>query len=149
MWVANKNCYYRSSWTDTPRDKEEKEKGNVKQKDVDLKQESEKIRIQQHDKQQEEVIKKHKKKKGDKSLLEMHQDELKSKKVFLVSIFKIVFNVHLGFLQGNEQEAGVRRPFSREIDLKVNRFDEAQKKAIFKKAQLLDDRFSAGQSKFL
>lgn len=52
-------------------------------------------------------------------------------------------------LQGSEEEAGARRPFSRDIDLKVNRFDEAQKKAIFKKAQLLDDRFSAGQSKFL
>lgn len=52
-------------------------------------------------------------------------------------------------LKGNELKAGERRPFNREIDLKVNRFDEAQKKSILKKAQLLDDRFSAGKSKFL
>lgn len=51
--------------------------------------------------------------------------------------------------QGTEQTVGERRPFSRDIDLKVNRFDEAQKKSILKKAQLLDDRFSAGKSKFL
>lgn len=42
-----------------------------------------------------------------------------------------------------------RRPFDRDVDLKVNRFDEAQKKAILKKAQLLDNRFSSGESKFL
>lgn len=42
-----------------------------------------------------------------------------------------------------------RRPFSRDVDLQVNRFDDAQKKAVLKKAQLLDDRFSSGQSKFL
>jgi hypothetical protein len=42
-----------------------------------------------------------------------------------------------------------RRPFDRSIDLQARRFDEAQKKAIFKKAQLLDDRFSSGRSKFL
>ncbi|XP_054257412.1 myosin-11-like, partial [Macrosteles quadrilineatus] len=42
-----------------------------------------------------------------------------------------------------------RRPFDRNIDLQVHRFDEAQKKAIFKKAQLLDTRFSTGESKFL
>lgn len=53
------------------------------------------------------------------------------------------------FLKGGDQKTGERRPFSRDIDLKVNRFDEAQKKSILKKAQLLDDRFSAGHSKFL
>lgn len=42
-----------------------------------------------------------------------------------------------------------RRPFSRDIDLQVNKFDDAQKKAVLKKAQLLDDRFSSGQAKFL
>lgn len=73
----------RSSWTDTPKDKEEKAKGKVKRKVVDLKEESERIRIQERDKQHEEVIKKHKKKKGGKSLLEMHQEELNNKKVLL------------------------------------------------------------------
>jgi hypothetical protein len=48
-----------------------------------------------------------------------------------------------------EEGPSERRPFNRETDLQVNRFDEAQKKAVLKKAQLLDDRFSSGQSKFL
>lgn len=49
----------------------------------------------------------------------------------------------------NESGPSERRPFSREVDLQVNRFDEAQKQAVLKKAQLLDNRFSAGESKFL
>lgn len=55
------------------------------------------------------------------------------------------------FIQKEEQEGKKpeRRPFDRNIDLQVNRFDEAQRKAIFKKAQLLDTRFSQGESKYL
>lgn len=56
----------------------------------------------------------------------------------------------LFFLQKDEEEARPsRRPFSRESDLKVNRFDQAQKNAILKKAQLLDTRFSRGETKYL
>jgi len=39
--------------------------------------------------------------------------------------------------------------FDRDRDLQVNKFDDAQKKAVINKAQLLDDRFSAGHRKFL
>lgn len=35
-----------------------------------------------------------------------------------------------------------RRPFDRDQDLQVNRFDEAQKKALLKKSQELNTRFS-------
>lgn len=35
-----------------------------------------------------------------------------------------------------------RRPFDRDMDLQVNRFDEAQKKALLKKSQELNTRFS-------
>lgn len=42
-----------------------------------------------------------------------------------------------------------RRPFNRDSDLGVNRFDEAQKKSVLKKAQLLDTRFSKGSTKYL
>lgn len=35
-----------------------------------------------------------------------------------------------------------RRPFDRDADLKVNRFDEAQKKRLVKKSQELNTRFS-------
>jgi len=57
--------------------------------------------------------------------------------------------IHFIF-QKEEKEArrtgiSTRRPFDRDIDLQVNRFDQAQKKTILMKAQLLDDRFSRGQ----
>ncbi|GBP22910.1 GPALPP motifs-containing protein 1 [Eumeta japonica] len=54
-------------------------------------------------------------------------------------------------IEKEEKEDGKaeRRPFNRETDLQVNRFDEAQKKAIIKKAQNLDSRFSSGEAKYL
>lgn len=39
----------------------------------------------------------------------------------------------------------VRRPFDRDIDLQVNRFDQTRKNAVISKAQYLDDRFSRGK----
>jgi len=51
-----------------------------------------------------------------------------------------------------EKEEGKRkerRPFDRSVDLQTSKLDEAQKKVILKKAQLLNDRFASGQSKFL
>lgn len=55
------------------------------------------------------------------------------------------------FLQKKEKAGAKqeRRPFNRETDLKANVFDDAQKKAIYKKAQLLDTRFSRGETKYL
>lgn len=52
-------------------------------------------------------------------------------------------------LQKEEEEKKERRPFSRDVDLQVNRFDEAQKKSIIKKAQDLNTRFSRGDAKYL
>lgn len=49
----------------------------------------------------------------------------------------------------NEDSKPERRPFDRDIDLQVYRFDEAQKKSIIQKAQLLNSRFSSGKSKYL
>lgn len=44
-----------------------------------------------------------------------------------------------------------RRPFDRDVDLKVNRMDEVQRKAIIKRSQQLTGRFGHGSStgKFL
>lgn len=124
----------RSSWTETPRDREEKHKRKGSSHDDVVKMRSEKTERmyrERRDAEQEEAVKKHKKKhKRDESLLEMHQKKLKKK-------------TH------EKDEPIERRPFCRETDLKVNRFDEAQKKSILKKAQLLDTRFSSGQSKYL
>lgn len=48
-----------------------------------------------------------------------------------------------------KDEKQERKPFSRETDLQVDRFDEARKKSAIKNSQLLDDRFSRGNQKFL
>ncbi|XP_039440658.1 GPALPP motifs-containing protein 1 [Culex pipiens pallens] len=124
----------RSVWTDTPSDKERKKAtgGGHSSRDAkrDLEEETEQLRIAQRDKQQEEQVKRHKKKhKRDKSLLDIHQKKLKKEK--------------------KDKDEPTRRPFDRNVDLHANRFDDAQKKAIMKKAQLLDTRFSSGGSKFL
>ncbi|KAJ8951849.1 hypothetical protein NQ318_019824 [Aromia moschata] len=116
----------RSSWTETPEDKAKRKAGDVTPK-VDLQKEAELVEIKRRDREQEAVAKRNKKHK--KSLLEIHQQKLKNDK--------------------SESGPSERRPFSREIDLQVNRFDDAQKKAVLKKAQLLDTRFSTGESKYL
>lgn len=40
-----------------------------------------------------------------------------------------------------------RRPFDRDADLQVNRFDEAQKQRLLKKSQELNTRFSHSNDK--
>ncbi|XP_057660883.1 GPALPP motifs-containing protein 1 [Diorhabda carinulata] len=114
----------RSSWTDTPEDRAKKKEKN--KEDVDIRKIAELKELNRRDKQQEEIARKCKR--PEESLVDMHRKKMKKKK---------------------EDAPGERRPFSREVDLQVNRFDEAQKKAVLKKAQLLDNRFSAGHSKFL
>ncbi|XP_053691996.1 GPALPP motifs-containing protein 1 [Sabethes cyaneus] len=123
----------RSVWTDTPCDKERKKLGCDSSHDTISKREEEHTRkkIIEYDEQQEELIRKHKKHKRDKSLLDTHQQKLEKQK------------------KKQKNSEPMRRPFDRNIDLHANRFDEAQKKAILKKAKLLDTRFSSGASKFL
>ncbi|XP_012059190.1 PREDICTED: uncharacterized protein DDB_G0283697 [Atta cephalotes] len=112
----------RSCWTDTPAQKARK------QMDLEAKRfrESEKKHVNEYHKEVD-TSRKH-----ERSLLEMHQSKIVKKK------------------KKEEKEAkrtgiSTRRPFDRDIDLQVNRFDQAQKKTILMKAQLLDDRFSRGQ----
>lgn len=126
----------RSVWTDTPADRERKKSTGVVRSSKgsdpaeDRERERERKLIEKRDKEQEKMAKQHKKKqKRDKTLLEIHQDKLKKEK--------------------KDSTDGTRRPFSRDLDLQANRFDEAQKKAVMKKAQLLDTRFSSGSSKYL
>ncbi|KYN32479.1 hypothetical protein ALC56_13337 [Trachymyrmex septentrionalis] len=112
----------RSCWTDTPAQKAQK------QMDLEAKRfrESEKKHVNEYHKEVD------KSRKHERSLVEMHQSKIAKKK------------------KKEEKEAkrtgiSTRRPFDRDIDLQVNRFDQAQKKTILMKAQLLDDRFSRGQ----
>ncbi|KAL1497112.1 hypothetical protein ABEB36_008124 [Hypothenemus hampei] len=112
----------RSSWTDIAG-----KSGKKTEKKEDLKVQAELRELEKRDEEYEIISKKHKRK--SKTLVEIHQDKIKK----------------------NEEESGSteRRPFSREVDLQVNKFDDAQKKAVMKNAQLLDDRFSSGKSKYL
>ncbi|XP_077293460.1 uncharacterized protein LOC143916306 isoform X2 [Arctopsyche grandis] len=128
----------RSSWTDTPEQKTLKALGiqtdNEEADSQNLLRNAKLEFIQQRDAEQELVARKHKKKsKRKESLLELHEKKLKKKKK----------------KEDKDKDEPTRRPFDRDIDLKANRFDEAQKKIIIKKAQLLDTRFSKGESKFL
>lgn len=126
----------RSGWTDTPDDRVRKsyarepttdELRAAKQREADA------VFKVKRDAEQEAAARKHKKKhKRDESLLDIHQKKMKKKKD-----------------KEKDDEKAVRRPFSRDTDLKVNRFDEAQKRSVIKKAQLLDTRFGSGQSKYL
>ncbi|XP_058057975.1 GPALPP motifs-containing protein 1 [Anopheles bellator] len=130
----------RSVWTDTPVDRERKKASgggserSAKPIDPAVERERERERklIAKRDKEQEDLVKRHKKKhKRDKTLVEIHQKKLQKEK------------------ESKDGSETARRPFDRNVDLQANRFDEAQKKAVLKKAQLLDSRFSSGSSKFL
>ncbi|RZF41802.1 hypothetical protein LSTR_LSTR005264 [Laodelphax striatellus] len=126
----------RSDWTDTPEDKMRKKLLTEVGIETEIKSEDmSQVAIKERDKQMEKMAEKCKKDKKQLSLLEMHQKKQKKKRK-----------------KEEKERKGAkpeRRPFDRNIDLQANRFDEAQKKSIFKKAQLLDTRFSQGQSKFL
>ncbi|XP_063547361.1 GPALPP motifs-containing protein 1 isoform X2 [Cydia strobilella] len=125
----------RSSWTDTPEEKARKKAGVEKDEDPEivLQREARSRQLASRDEEQEKAVKKHKKKhKREESLLEMHEKKIKKKKV-----------------SADKEEKQERRPFSRDVDLQVNRFDEAQKKSVIKKAHLLDSRFSSGEAKYL
>ncbi|RVE49420.1 hypothetical protein evm_005932 [Chilo suppressalis] len=126
----------RSSWTDTPEEKARKLAGIEKEEDMDaaLRNDARARQIANRDDEQEDAIRKHKKKhRRDESLLEMHARKLKKKKK----------------KEEKDEDKKERRPFSRDVDLQVNRFDEAQKRSIIKKAQGLDTRFSRGEAKYL
>nr|CAD7424045.1 unnamed protein product [Timema monikensis] len=121
----------KSVWTDTPADRLNKKHSQKEHKNAES--EMHQLTMMVRDEEMEQLSRKHPSNKNrQESLLETHQRELNKKK--------------------KQNEAGKpkeRRPFDRDVDLQANRFDEAQKEAIFKKAQLLNDRFSRGETKFL
>ncbi|XP_043472478.1 myb-like protein X [Leptopilina heterotoma] len=117
----------RSSWSDTPADKMRKKQEKAEERLAAIANKEEPIK--------EFFVKEEsseKSKKRHKSLLEIHQKKLKKKKKKEEK-------------EAREKNKSTRRPFDRDIDLESNRFDEAQKKHIFMKAQLLDDRFTRGK----
>ncbi|KAL4220683.1 GPALPP motifs-containing protein 1 [Mactra antiquata] len=112
------------SWTKTPKEKdEEKSKDGKKKKKYEI---IEKDKNEKASKEIEEYNKKHR----PKSLLEMHQKKLEKKKK--------------KEKKKNKDKKAERRPFDRDLDLKVNRLDEAQRKAFIKRSQDLGSRFKTG-----
>ncbi|XP_071440605.1 GPALPP motifs-containing protein 1 [Hetaerina americana] len=154
------NAAGRSAWTDTPADRERKKaqkrdgegdiddakKGDDDDDDDDEDEDNdflEREAVMQRDKKMEQITEEHNSLKRKESLLDMHlkkqKKEAKKKKKKEKKKRK----------ESGRSERAERRPFDRDVDLQANRFDEAQKAAILKKAQLLDDRFSRGRQKFL
>ncbi|KAG9349527.1 hypothetical protein JZ751_027972 [Albula glossodonta] len=140
----------RSIWTDTPADRERKARvrfGPViplprffaaqREKQADLNpsehlegklsgesQKEETPQISHKDLQMAEKVSKYNESKRGESLLSMHSKKIKKK------------------AEAEANKPAERRPFDRDTDLQVNRFDEAQKKSLLKKSQELNTRFS-------
>merc|ERR1719369_1463019 len=112
------------SWTMTPLDKVEKNDAN----EEDHSQDDDVLAYMaslKRDAEMERVSEELKKKRGTESLLDQHAKKMKKKE------------------KEDKKKEQERRPFDRNVDLQVNRFDEAQKKSMIKKAAKLDSRFSS------
>ncbi|XP_037597071.1 GPALPP motifs-containing protein 1 [Cebus imitator] len=79
------------------------------------------------DKRLAEQVSSYNESKRSESLMDIHHKKLKSKAA------------------EDKNKPQERIPFDRDKDLKVNRFDEAQKKALIKKSRELNTRFSHGK----
>ncbi|XP_034664941.1 GPALPP motifs-containing protein 1 [Drosophila subobscura] len=129
----------RSEWTKTPQSVAAAAMAGPKPcSSQELEQMAQERYVQQRDDEQERMAKKHKKKhKRDESLVAIHQKKLRKEQ------------------KEKEKElaaAGLkaeRRPFSRDVDLKLNKIDSNQTKQIVDKAKILNSKFSRGQSKYL
>merc|ERR1712098_350989 len=123
----------RSKWTDTPEEKARKLALGIGEGDEESEEDMESKIINQRDETMRKVTEELQKKRGNESLMDVHDKKLKKKKQEDVD-------------EGVVQE---RRPFDRDIDLRANQFDEAAKKAMLKKAAKINDRFAKGSQQFL
>ncbi|XP_058681473.1 GPALPP motifs-containing protein 1 [Ammospiza nelsoni] len=112
----------RSIWTDTPADRERKAKEREEAKKSSSK-DNEEMVLSGRDKRLIEQVSSYNESKRSESLMDIHQKKLKSK------------------ASEEKSKPQERRPFDREQDLKVNRFDEAQKKALIRKSRDLNSKF--------
>ncbi|EDM02310.1 similar to RIKEN cDNA 1200011I18, isoform CRA_b [Rattus norvegicus] len=116
----------RSVWTDTPADRERKAK-EIQEARKSLSKKDEENMLSGRDKRLAEQVSSYNESKRSESLMDIHHKRLKTK---------------AAEDKNRHQE---RTPFDRDKDLKVNRFDEAQKKALIKKSRELNTRFSHGK----
>jgi len=125
----------RSGWTDTPSQRMEKEQRSV---DDDREEPSgskdeliDPIQIEYDEKMSRRAEELNKSGKRAKSLMEIHQKNLKKKK------------------KEEQNKIKERKPFDRDEDLKVNLIDDAKRKALVKQSLQLNDKFSHGKGQFL
>ncbi|XP_052859434.1 GPALPP motifs-containing protein 1 [Drosophila gunungcola] len=129
----------RSSWTKTPQSEAAAAASGPKSlSSKELEQIAQVKFEQQRDDEQESMAKKHKKKhKREESLVELHQKKLRKEQREKEKELAA---------SGSKPE---RRPFSRDVDLKLNKIDKNQTKQIVDKAKILNTKFSRGQAKYL
>ncbi|XP_043656249.1 GPALPP motifs-containing protein 1 [Drosophila teissieri] len=129
----------RSSWTKTPQSEAAAAASGSKSfSSKELEQMAQVKYEQQRDDEQESMAKKHKKKhKRDESLVDLHQKKLRKEQRQKEKELAA---------SGSKPE---RRPFSRDVDLKLNKIDKNQTKQIVDKAKILNTKFSRGQAKYL
>ncbi|KAM3934364.1 GPALPP motifs-containing protein 1 [Leptodactylus fuscus] len=124
---ANERSGDRSDWTDTPADRErkarEKQEGKVSSSKGD-----EIPQVSERDKRLSEQVSMYNDSKRSESLIDLHRKKLKRK------------------ADEDKDKPKERKPFDREQDLQVNRFDDAQKKVLLRKSKELNTRFSHGNS---
>ncbi|KAL9899584.1 GPALPP motifs-containing protein 1 isoform 1-T1 [Glossina fuscipes fuscipes] len=133
----------RTDWTKTPNQnvdfKGEKPCTSKRTSTSDsLKDKAQLLYDKQRDREQEAMAKRHEKKyKRDESLVEMHKKKLRKEQKKKEKEMK----------ESNAKRE--RRPFSRDLDLKINKIDSNQTKQIVDKAKILDTKFSTGHTKYL
>ncbi len=133
------------TWTMTPeqRAKRSKQGDDEGEEEVGAKGQDEDVLAYlaslKRDQEMDKVSKELRKKRGEETLMELHDKKLKKKRKEEEEERK---------KKGKEKEVE-RRPFDRDLDLQANRFDNAQKELMLKKARQLNDKFSQGATKFL
>ncbi|XP_019505865.1 PREDICTED: GPALPP motifs-containing protein 1 isoform X1 [Hipposideros armiger] len=116
----------RSVWTDTPADRERRAKETQEAKKSFSKKDEERV-LSGREKRLAEQVSSYNESKRSESLMDIHHKKLKKKAA------------------EDKNKPQERIPFDRDKDLKVNRFDEAQKKVLIKKSRELNTRFSHGK----
>ncbi|KTF86183.1 hypothetical protein cypCar_00029024, partial [Cyprinus carpio] len=114
----------RSIWTDTPADRERKARERLEAKEKGESAKDDGPCLPQKELEMAEKVSKYNESKRGESLISIHTKKMKRK------------------AKEDASKPVERRAFDRDTDLQVNRFDEAQKKALLKKSQELNTRFS-------
>ncbi|CAJ1049520.1 GPALPP motifs-containing protein 1 [Xyrichtys novacula] len=120
----------RSIWTDTPADRERKARERLEKKQRGEPEQVEDVpQLSHKDLEMAEKVSKYNESKRAQSLMSLHTKTMKEK------------------AKEKADKPVERRPFDRDEDLQVNRFDEAQKQRLLKKSQELNTRFSHSRDK--